>query len=461
MAQQHPFSSHMSVARQPHPSSQGRPLFAANNDTGAALARPSQMPDARGSSHDGPGNTEEECASKIEELDEVIDAIVTDANSRVLSSAEKREYLRKRNALYSQRKYYRKKLKMHQLTTEKASLEKKNALINIENALLENAIAWANKQVELHENQVSTSTSGPANSYSLLMSEQSCTESSSSSVDQLLRSALRLQTNGLLQGPGPLQTSGILHETSSSGPTTGVSSSQSTRLLRSLLSAPEGPIGQLDSSLQSIGIPATTASFARASLPSTHPTADATLLNLLLRLRQQDPTTPLAQQQRALANLGESNISSGFPQLLRSMDNRQAPAAPPSTGTLLDLTSLVRRQQEHQDLSSLQAFLQQVEALNAPRRPGLLERMFGTHNDAQRPSSTTSDRMYGNLLHHHLVSPPMASLPAPSSSVQPLLSAINAAQRLPPALPPAAPSLPHAQNLSASLLERQRKPSSR
>ena len=432
MAQQHQFSRFMTVSDQSQPGSNrdAMPLFAYRNDSEARLARLSLVPDVRGRGHDGPGNTEEECTSKIGELDEVIDAIVTDANSRVLSNAEKREYLRKRNALYSQRKYYRKKLKKHQLTAEKASLEQKNVHIKIENALLENAIAWANKQVELHENEASTSVCSSAKSYSLLTCDQSY-KPSSSSIDQLLKSAL---LRGAL-----LEQTAETHRTHSSP------------LLRSLTSNQgnfSGLVRQQESTLSSAKL-----------LSIVRPTNHATLLDLLLQLAREDTATDLAhsviaQQQGGLGlPANPSRASAGMLELIQSLESRFAPAA--LLSSTRDLPHLARllgsQQQQLEDLISLQALLQQqAEVRRLPSRPGLLASLFD--NDARVPSSGILDRQSGNMLPSLLSSPSMATTTTslPSSSSQPLLSAADAL------LPAAPPSL--TQSLAQILLELQRVP---
>ena len=97
----------------------------------------------------GPSN--EDYAAKIAELDKVIEASVNEYNSRSSTREEKEEFLRKRNALYSQRKYYRKKLKVDNLIAERDSLEQKNAALRTENGVLEKTLTWATHQVQLQE----------------------------------------------------------------------------------------------------------------------------------------------------------------------------------------------------------------------------------------------------------------------------------------------------------------------
>jgi hypothetical protein len=99
-------------------------------------------------------------AAKIKELDKVIQAAFIDFNAQEATEEKKEEYFRKRNALYSQRKYYRRKLKITALLREQKSLELKNSEVKVENKLLETVLAWATEQVHMHESRASASPIG-------------------------------------------------------------------------------------------------------------------------------------------------------------------------------------------------------------------------------------------------------------------------------------------------------------
>jgi len=102
------------------------------------------------------GSESEDYAEKIKELDKTIqDAFIQFNSQRGEVKETKEEYFRKRNALYSQRKYYRKKLATRNLYEDRKALREINAELKAQNESLEKLHAWATEQVALIEGRPS------------------------------------------------------------------------------------------------------------------------------------------------------------------------------------------------------------------------------------------------------------------------------------------------------------------
>jgi hypothetical protein len=91
------------------------------------------------------------CEKKILELDREIKESLRLSKEGEQSQKAIEEYHKKRNAFYSQRKYYKKKYLMSQLLEDQKFLEEKNAAMRAENEQLESILSWATKQAQLLE----------------------------------------------------------------------------------------------------------------------------------------------------------------------------------------------------------------------------------------------------------------------------------------------------------------------
>ena len=93
----------------------------------------------------------ENYAAKIMELDQEIEDLVGRSSLHEGKEEERNEFYRRRNALYSQRKYYRKKMRIERLETERDILIVKNANVRSQNETLERMVRWATETVQVYE----------------------------------------------------------------------------------------------------------------------------------------------------------------------------------------------------------------------------------------------------------------------------------------------------------------------
>lgn len=107
--------------------------------------------------------------SKVIELDRQICQASCEYNAREATAEERAEYYKRRNALYSQRKYYKRKIRQEGLFSEKQRLEEKNNTLRDENKALESALAWAKAQVAQYEQSIRCTNNSTNNEQSSLI----------------------------------------------------------------------------------------------------------------------------------------------------------------------------------------------------------------------------------------------------------------------------------------------------
>lgn len=117
-----------------------------NNNTDTDEADEADFAYDSSSDHD---NTE--CASRILELDREIESSLRQYQRSAKTNELTKEYHRRRNALYSQRKYYKKKYLMNDFRRDKKALEDKNAALRQANKELEGLLGQARDIVGKYE----------------------------------------------------------------------------------------------------------------------------------------------------------------------------------------------------------------------------------------------------------------------------------------------------------------------
>jgi len=99
----------------------------------------------------GDGDDEEDYSARLQQLDTDIDNALANWKKCSQTDKERLQYERRRNALYSQRKYYKKKVMVKALQGQMAKLESKNRQVQAQNESLEALLSWAKLQVERYE----------------------------------------------------------------------------------------------------------------------------------------------------------------------------------------------------------------------------------------------------------------------------------------------------------------------
>lgn len=90
----------------------------------------------------------DECTQRIRDLDGHIKQALREYQGSNRSPADRQNYIRKRNALYSQRKYHNQKLTMSKLDREIQGIKAVNTALSTQNKHLEQYLVWATAQID-------------------------------------------------------------------------------------------------------------------------------------------------------------------------------------------------------------------------------------------------------------------------------------------------------------------------
>jgi hypothetical protein len=125
------------------------------------------------------GNDKVDYAKKIQAVDLAIKDALRLFKGCGKTEKAREDYIRKRNALYAQRKYYKKKLLVNELLQQKRVLEEKNAAVRADNQNLEDILSKATEYVRFLETIASSSAPTAAPSVSTFQGQNQSVKSQS------------------------------------------------------------------------------------------------------------------------------------------------------------------------------------------------------------------------------------------------------------------------------------------
>lgn len=244
---------------------------------------------ARGAMTRKEGDQTENYEAKIKVLSKLIDDLVGRSSLVGETEEERNEFSRKRNALYSQRKYYRKKICIEELEKRRDHLIAMNANVREQNEVLEQTLNWAVERV---------------NDFEILGARSPATAASSGS-DSSLRGVTRA-AQGL---PTTTYTLLDLLHAEQADRLQQLVANQGLRALGPNLTGRLHVLGSDDSVLRGLGTPLLTPSAYLASVGSQLPNLSSSALSDSQQRTQQSELLHLQSLQRS-AGLRGPNFSS-------------------------------------------------------------------------------------------------------------------------------------------------------